>query len=164
MLFNIALETVIRNAGIQTRRTIFYKSVQLLAYADGIDITGRSEHDTKKTFTALKTAADATGLSVNQENPKYMVINCKCRIPHAPHIHISDYNFERVSRFVYLGSLVNVTNDIKKEISKRIQNANRCYYGLLKHFKSRLLTRETKCRLYTTLVKPVLTHSSETWS
>jgi hypothetical protein len=103
------------------------------------------------------------GLSVNKEKTKYMVAKCKSHIPHAPHIHISDYNYERISIFVYLGSIVNETNGIKEEISRRIQNANRCYYGLLKHFKSCLLTRETKCRLYTTLVRPVLTYASETW-
>jgi hypothetical protein len=92
-----------------------------------------------------------------------MVANCKSCTPHAPHIHISDYNFERASRFVYLGSLVNETNDIKEEISKRIQNGNRRYYGLLKICKSCLLTRETKCGLFTTLVKPVLAYASETW-
>jgi hypothetical protein len=101
-------------------------------------------------------------LSVNQEKTKYMVENFKSCTPHTPHIHISDYNIERVNRFVYLGSLVNVTNDIKEEISKRIQNANTCYYGLLKRFKSRLLTCETKCRLYTTLVKSVPTYASKT--
>jgi hypothetical protein len=93
-----------------------------------------------------------------------MVANCKSRKPHAPHIHISDDNFERVSTFVYLGSLVNETNDIKEEIRKRIQNANRCYYCLFKHFKSRLLTRETKCRPYTVPVRPVLTCASDTWT
>jgi hypothetical protein len=54
---------------IQTRGTIFYKSVQLLACADDIDINGRSEHDIKKNFIALKTETDATGLSINQEKP-----------------------------------------------------------------------------------------------
>jgi hypothetical protein len=92
-----------------------------------------------------------------------MVTNCKSCIPLAPHIHISDYNFERVSR-VYLDSLGNETNDIKEEISKRIQNSNRCYYGLLKHFKSYLLTHETKCGLYTTLVRSVVACASETWT
>jgi hypothetical protein len=32
------LEKDVRNAGIQTSGTIFYKSVQLLAYANDIDI------------------------------------------------------------------------------------------------------------------------------
>jgi hypothetical protein len=63
LLFSIALEKVFRDARIQTRGTIFYKSIKLLAYADDTDIIGRSEHDIKKTFTALKTAAeDAMGL------------------------------------------------------------------------------------------------------
>jgi sorting nexin-29 len=37
LLFNIALEKVIREAGVQTRGTIFYKSVQILAYADDVE-------------------------------------------------------------------------------------------------------------------------------
>jgi sorting nexin-29 len=40
LLFNIALEKVIRDANINIRGNIFYKSVQILAYADDIDITG----------------------------------------------------------------------------------------------------------------------------
>jgi sorting nexin-29 len=38
LLFNIALEKVIRDAAVNIRCTIFYKSVQILAYADDIDI------------------------------------------------------------------------------------------------------------------------------
>jgi len=41
LLFNIALEEVIRDAAVNIRGTIFYKSVQMLAYADDIDINGR---------------------------------------------------------------------------------------------------------------------------
>ena len=70
-------------------------------------------------------------------------------------------NFERVSRFSYLGSLVNENNDVNEEISKIIQNANKCYYGLMKYVKSQLLHRETKARLCRTLAKLVLTYGSE---
>jgi sorting nexin-29 len=38
LLFNIALEKVVRDAGIYTRGTILYKSVQILAFAEDIDI------------------------------------------------------------------------------------------------------------------------------
>lgn len=41
LLFNIALEKVIRDAEIQRDHTIFTKSVQLLGYDDDIDIIGR---------------------------------------------------------------------------------------------------------------------------
>jgi sorting nexin-29 len=58
VLFNIALEKVIRDSGIQMRGTIIYRSVQLLAYADDIDIIARSEAELIKTYTALKISAE----------------------------------------------------------------------------------------------------------
>ena len=42
LLFNIALEKVIRDAAVNKRGTIFYKSIQILAYADDTDIIGRT--------------------------------------------------------------------------------------------------------------------------
>jgi sorting nexin-29 len=39
LLFNIALEKVFSDAAVNIRGTIFYKSVQILAYADDTDIT-----------------------------------------------------------------------------------------------------------------------------
>jgi sorting nexin-29 len=49
LLFNISLEKVIRDAEIETRGTIFNKSVQILAYADDIVTTGRSLAVVKET-------------------------------------------------------------------------------------------------------------------
>jgi hypothetical protein len=60
LTFNVALDKVIGDAIIRTRRTIFYKSVQLLAYAYDIDINGRPEHDINKSFVVIKTATDVT--------------------------------------------------------------------------------------------------------
>ena len=41
-LFNFLMESVLREAGVHRNGTIFYKSVQLNAYADDIDIIGRT--------------------------------------------------------------------------------------------------------------------------
>jgi sorting nexin-29 len=38
LLFNISLEKVIRDAEVETRGTVFNKSVQIMAYADDIVI------------------------------------------------------------------------------------------------------------------------------
>ena len=40
---NIASEKVIRDAAVNIGGTIFYKFVQILAYADDIDIIGRTQ-------------------------------------------------------------------------------------------------------------------------
>ena len=36
ILFNLALEKVIQNAGIEKHGTIYHKSIQILAYADDV--------------------------------------------------------------------------------------------------------------------------------
>jgi hypothetical protein len=43
LLFNVVLEVIVRRANLQTTGTIYNKETQLLAYADDIDIVGRSQ-------------------------------------------------------------------------------------------------------------------------
>ncbi|GBN89732.1 hypothetical protein AVEN_36498-1 [Araneus ventricosus] len=50
LLFNLALEKCIRVSGLDRRGTLWNRSLQLLAYADDIDINGRSERAVKEAF------------------------------------------------------------------------------------------------------------------
>jgi sorting nexin-29 len=77
LLFNIALEKVIRDANINIRGNIFYISVQILAYADDIDITGRSQAAMKEAFTSLEKAATEMHLNINQGKTKCMPVTKK---------------------------------------------------------------------------------------
>jgi len=67
LLFNLALEKVVRNAGIQANGTIFYKSVQLSACADDVDIIARSQTALKEAFLSLERAAGEMGLKIHEE-------------------------------------------------------------------------------------------------
>jgi len=51
---------------IDKRGTIFYKSVQLLTYADDIDIIARSRTALKEAFLSLETAAGEMGFRINE--------------------------------------------------------------------------------------------------
>jgi sorting nexin-29 len=161
MLFNMALEKAIRDAGVQTTGHIFNKSVQLLAYADDIDIIARSLSDLKTAFRALASSAKNMGLEVNGAKTKYMPINGR---QNPPSLLIDGYCFETVSEFIYLGTMVTGNNDVAAEIKRRIVTANRSYFGLQRQMKSRHLSRKTKLLLYKTLVRPVLTYGSECWT
>ena len=66
LLFNLALEKVIGNAGIQAGGIIFYKSVQLLVYADDTDIIAMSRAALKEAFLLLERAATKMGLKINE--------------------------------------------------------------------------------------------------
>ena len=61
-----------RKAGIDTKGTIFTKSVQLLGFADDIDIIARNLTTVKKTYTRLKAEAIQMGLAMNTTKTKYM--------------------------------------------------------------------------------------------
>jgi 4-hydroxy-L-threonine phosphate dehydrogenase PdxA len=158
LLFNIALEKVIRYAKINTRGGIFCKSVQIFAYADDIDIVGRSQVAVKEVFISLEKAAKKMGLQVNKGKAKYMPVTKKDYAHISSHIEIGSYQFETVHSFTYLGSEVNCKNDVSAEIKKKyILSANRCFHGRRKHFKSQLKSRKTKMTLYKVVVRPVAT-------
>jgi sorting nexin-29 len=54
ILFNVALEKIIRYLGIPTRGTIFFKTVQILAYADDIDLMARTISGLKEASQILR--------------------------------------------------------------------------------------------------------------
>lgn len=74
LLFNITLEKVIKDSGIQTEGTIFHKSIQTLANADNRNIIVKSESDINIAYIALKIATDIMGLRVNEEKIGYMIV------------------------------------------------------------------------------------------
>jgi hypothetical protein len=63
----------------------------------------------------------------------------------------------------YLGSIVTGNNSIEEEIKGRISLRNKAFYANQDLFKSKLLTENSKLRMYKTLVRPVVTYACETW-
>jgi len=59
--------------------------------------------------------------------------------------------------------MVNKMNDKTVEVNARLIMANRAYYVLQNHVKSRIISRKTKTLLYKTLIRPVLTYGAEKW-
>jgi hypothetical protein len=69
-------------------------------------------------------------------------------------VAIGDKHFEVVKEFVYLVSVMTSTNDVSLEIQRRIQPANRCFFGLRKHLRSRHLSRQAKFTIHKTRESP----------
>lgn len=160
LLFNLALEKAVRDSGIQTTHTIFTRTVQILGYADDLDIVARTRSALVEAFGKLMDAASAMGLAINDRKTKYMYTGNDGEEA----LIVGPYRFQRVNEFTYLGSLVTPINDVSAEIRKRLVAANRAYFALLKTLRSRSITRGTKLVIYKTLIRPVLTYASQTWT
>lgn len=144
----------VKGSRVDTSGTIYSKSSMLLAYADDIDVVGRTSRQVKDTFAALKGSAARIGLSVNVSKTKFMVAtSSESSAFTAPTIQLGGDSYEVVDNFVYLGSQVNRDNNVQEEVRRRIAAGNRCYYGLHKLFKSMTLSRHLKCTL------PYIRHS-----
>jgi len=65
---------------------------------------------------------------------------------------------------MYRGSLVTGDSNVSEEIKNRHIAADRSYFGLKCQCESQLLSRKTKILIYKTLVRPILTYTSETWT
>jgi len=141
-LFSIALEKVIQDSGIQTRGTIFFKTIQILAYADDIDLMACTTPGLNEAFINLGKSARNTGLIINQEKTVYMYSGKDTSL--RQDLVIGNYTFKRVDSFKYLGTMVNKMNNRTVEVNARLIMANRAYYGLQNHVKSRIISRKSK--------------------
>jgi hypothetical protein len=72
-------------------------------------------------------------------------------------VTIGDKHFE----VVYLGSLMTPMHDVSLEIPRRIQTANRCFFGLRKHMRPSHLSRQTKFTIHKILIHPVLRYGNQ---
>jgi hypothetical protein len=104
----------------------------MYAYADDIDIVGRSLEAVHDAYLALDAETAKIGLKINEIETKYMIAA----------VAFGDKNFEVVNAFVFLGALVTSKSDVGLEIQRRIQTANRCFCSLRKHLWSSHLARQ----------------------
>jgi hypothetical protein len=82
------------------------------------------------------------GLVINQEKTVYMHIEKETTLHQD--LAIGNYIFKRMDSFKYLGTMVNKMNNRSVEVNARLTMANRSYYGLQNHMKSRIISRNTK--------------------
>jgi hypothetical protein len=160
-LFKLVLESVIRKS--ELRGDISFKLIQLNAYTDDITLIARTKKVLIEIFNNVREEAALLGQHINEDKTKYMHIQrteSRSKIP----LQINYYSFQKVNNFTYLGSILNEDNQIQLEIAERIRKENRAYYANAKLLKSKLLKRSTKMGIYLTLIRPVVTYDSETWT
>jgi len=136
--------------------------VQILAYADDIDIISRSPKFLQEATIALDRAARRMGLEINQTKTKYMI--CGTKKKYVENVFkVKHMTFETVNSFVYWGTLITADNNTSAKINSRITLANRSYFGLVNILKAKNINIKCKVIIYKTLIKPVLMYGAETW-
>jgi hypothetical protein len=118
----------------------------------------------KKNSEDLVIASKEIGLEVNAEKTKYMVMSRNHNAGHNHNIKIDNKSFERVEEFRYFETTLTNQNSIHEEIKSRLKWGNACYHSVQNLLSFRLLSKNTKIRVYRTVVLPRVLYGCETWS
>jgi len=114
---------------------------QLLVYDHDVNIFGGSIHTIKKNSEAIVVARKETGLEVNADKTKYMVMSQDQNAGRSHNINIENSPFERVEEFKYLGTTLTNQNPIQEEIKSRLKSGNACYLSVQNLLSSNLLSK-----------------------
>ena len=79
---------------------------------------------------ALVVAAKETGLKVNADKTKYMVMSRDQNAGQTHSMKTDNSSFKRVDEFKYLGTTLTDQNSIQEEIKSRLNLGNACYHSV----------------------------------
>lgn len=104
----------------------------------------------------LVTMAGKVGLDINDEKTEYMMVSHRGReYRREQFMNVEGQIFKKVTHFKYLGHLLTQNNDLKMEISTRIQKGNKSFFGLGKILSTRAISTNLKVQMYMTLIRPI---------
>ena len=93
---NFALEYAIRRVQVKQDGLKLNGTHQFLAYADDVNILGGSIHTVKENAEALVVATKQTGLEVNADKTKYMIMSRDQKAGRSHSMKIDNGSIERV--------------------------------------------------------------------
>ena len=127
ILANSPLEYAIRSVQVNQHCLKLNGTHQLLAYANDVNILGRSVHTVKENAEALVVAPKETGLEVNDYKTKYMIMSRDQNAGRSRYMKIDNSSIESVEEFKYLGTTLTNKNSFQEEIkSTYVFITNKC--------------------------------------
>ena len=84
----------------------------------------------KKNTVDLLFGSKATGLEVNANKTKYMVMSRDHNAGRSHSMKVDTSFFGKVEEFKYLGTIITNQNSIQEEIKSRVKSGKACYHSM----------------------------------
>ena len=110
-------------------------------------------------LTQLAKISAKTGLRISKSKTKVMRVN----IRKADKLELDGEAIDEVENFTYLGSNIGKDGGSVRDIQVRTGKARTAFAILTPVWRSKVISRKTKLRIFNTNVRSVLLYGSETW-
>ena len=164
LLYKVYSEVIMRrvlqqwNGGIK----IGGKRFSNLRFADDTTLIASSVRELLAFIERLEVVSLDFGLKINVNKTKIMIVDRENEGRNNQPDRVG--RFEVVDKFIYLGSMLQNSGSSELEIRRRIEIARSAMTQLFKVWKNRNITKATKIKLVNTLIFPIFSYASETWT
>ena len=121
MLYHLYFQLCFRGVQVNQNGLKLNGIHQLLVYADYVNMMGGHVYNIKENAQALVVASKETGLEVNADKTKYMVMSRDQNAGRSHSMNTDNSSFERVEEFKYLGTTLTNQNSIQEKINSRLK-------------------------------------------
>jgi len=135
---------------------------QLLVYADVVYILVGSVHTIKKNTETLVVDSKETGLEVNADRTKYMVMSREQNAGRSHNIKPDNSSFERMEEFKCFGTTLTNQNSIQEEMKSRLKSRSACYHSVQHLLSSILISKNINSKIRRAVILPVILCGCET--
>ena len=163
LLFNILLEVVMA-LSLEDKdigATISGFLCSNLRFADDIALLAEKEADLQSQIDSLHGCSTRFGLKISSSKTE---VQCISRNPPAVRISIENTVLKQVDQFTYLGGVATSDASCGSDIKRRIGLATGASASLSTIWAAKEISKQTKIRVYQSLVLSILLYNSETWT
>ena len=160
-LFNILAEHVMRKAlqGFRGGFKIGGRIINNLRYADDIVLVATSLKEMQELVKRVEEVAKEFNMLINAAKTKVMTNTMKTM-----NVMVDGGTLEQVNCFVYLGSNISNDADCTKDVKARLAMGMVVMNKLVKIWKNKSISNNTKIRLMKSLTWSVATYGCESWT
>ena len=165
LLFLLVMDAVAKRATLDKPRGIVWnplepsKRLESLDYADDKCELSHKISDMQHKLDDLAIESAKVGLKINANKTKELRINADSN----QQLTLNNQPVERVSEFLYLGSIVTEDGGAAKDVESRIKKARGAFLQLNRIWNSHIYSNVTKLNIFNVCVLSVLLYGCETW-
>ena len=132
-----------------------------LFYADDLIILSRPKVELQNCLNELSSYCNSWMLRINPKKTKIMIFQ-RCT-KKCDDVFIGSEIIDNVQNYTYLGTRISSSGNFTLSLEHLRQKALHVFFGLRRHTDFNKLKPSLACKIFDSMISPILTYNSEVW-